>query len=135
MSLRSTSLHDDDWPIGMPAAKPKLHKRRRTAKATPAGEKTNGHVLTLPEAAAYLRVSRSVVLELVNEQGLPGRQIGSEWRFLRSALDDWLRMPLGKSNKETLLAMAGNWKDDPYLGELLTGIYEQRGRPMLENDE
>jgi hypothetical protein len=34
-----------------------------------------------------------------------------------------------------LLAIAGNWKDDPHLDEMLAEIYEQRGRPMLENGE
>ena len=77
----------------MPATKTKLRKGGRRAKETPTGETTASRVLTLSEAATYLRIPQSAVLELVRQQGLPGRQIGPEWRFLRSALDDWLRMP------------------------------------------
>src|SRR5947209_2818604 len=43
-------------------------------------------VLTLSEAAAYLRVAEAEVLRLVLLQELPGRQIGNEWRFLKAGL-------------------------------------------------
>ena len=72
---------------------------------------------------------------MCRQQELPGRQIGAEWRFLKSALGDWLRAPARMSKKEELLAMAGAWKDDPYAEDLLSAIYEQRGRPMLEGGE
>ena len=54
----------------MPQAKPKLDRKRNglAARATPPGE-----VLTLGEAAAYLRVAEVEVLRLVRERGLPGR--------------------------------------------------------------
>ena len=50
-------------------------------------------VLTLAEAAAYLRVSEPAVAQLVADQAIPARKIGGEWRFLKRALDDWLRFP------------------------------------------
>jgi excisionase family DNA binding protein len=50
-------------------------------------------ILTLAEAAAYLRTSESAVEQLVAEEAIPARKIGGEWRFLRKALDDWLRFP------------------------------------------
>ncbi len=52
-----------------------------------------GEVLTLAEAAAYLRLSEDDVVRLVHGQGLPGRLVGKEWRFLKPALQDWLRSP------------------------------------------
>jgi excisionase family DNA binding protein len=86
-------------------------------------------VLTLAEAAAYLRVPEAELERVAGTQGLPGRQIGSEWRFSRAAIQDWLRRP---SMKERLLQLAGSWKDDPYVEEMLAEIYRQRGRPMIE---
>lgn len=50
-------------------------------------------VLTLAEAAQYLRVSEASVIDLTIKQQLPGRKIGDEWRFLRSGLADWLLAP------------------------------------------
>lgn len=87
-------------------------------------------VLTLAEAAAYLRVTESEVLRMVHEQCLPGRQVQDDWRFLKTALQDWLRSPPCK--KESLLAQIGAFKDDPHLEEMLQEIYKQRGRSETE---
>ena len=86
-------------------------------------------VLTLAEAAAYLRVSETEIVELMRQQGLPGRKIGSGWRFLKVALQDWLRLP----EKESFWwKQFGALKDDPYLDEMLEQIYRDRGRPATE---
>ena len=90
-------------------------------------------VLTLAEAAAYLRVPEYEVVRMVGPRGLPGRLIGSEWRFSKSALDHWLRTPPGPSTKESLLALTGAWKDDPDAEAMLKEIYRQRGRTMTED--
>lgn len=87
-------------------------------------------VLTLTEAAAYLRVAEEMLLQLHREQALPGRQIGSEWRFLKSALQDWLRTPPKPSSKEAMLAVAGMFKDDPTLNMILEEASRIRGRPV-----
>lgn len=50
-------------------------------------------VLTLEEAAALLKVSETLVYQLARSGSLPGRKVGREWRFLRSALLEWLRAP------------------------------------------
>jgi excisionase family DNA binding protein len=92
-----------------------------------------GEVLTLAEAAAYLRLSEADVLRCVQEQGLRARQLGSEWRFSKAAIQDWLRTgPPPKPSKEAQLAAIGSWKDDPHLDEMLKDIYRKRGRPMTE---
>jgi excisionase family DNA binding protein len=90
-------------------------------------------VLTLAEAAAYLRLPETEVLRLVEDQALPARRAGNEWRFFRAAIQDWLRTgPLPKSNKEAWMALAGAWKDDPYADELLEEIARQRRRLQAE---
>ncbi len=48
-------------------------------------------VLTLAEAAEYLRIAESKLADLATEGGVPARRIDGEWRFLRKALEDWLR--------------------------------------------
>ena len=50
-------------------------------------------VLTLPEAAAYLRVQEKPLAEMAAAGDISGRQIGGEWRFSRRALEDWMRFP------------------------------------------
>ena len=92
----------------------------------------DSEILTLSEAATYLRVSEDEVLELAKRSELPGRMIGQEWRFLREALGDWLRRP---SPKERLLRHAGIAKDDPYMKAMLENIFQARGRSMIEDGE
>ncbi len=65
----------------------KVTASANTANAAP----PVGDVMTLAEAAAYLRLPESEVARLVHEAGLPGRAVGEEWRFLKTALQDWLR--------------------------------------------
>jgi len=48
-------------------------------------------VLTLAEAAAYLRVPEAELLHLVEADDIPAQKIGGEWRFLKKALAEWLR--------------------------------------------
>jgi excisionase family DNA binding protein len=47
-------------------------------------------VMTLPEAAAFLRVDEEELTAIAERGEVPGRRIGSEWRFSRDALLAWL---------------------------------------------
>lgn len=47
-------------------------------------------VLTQSEAAAFLRVDADELREAAERGEVPARRIGSEWRFSRPALIDWL---------------------------------------------
>jgi excisionase family DNA binding protein len=85
-------------------------------------------VLTLSEAAAYLRVAESQVQRLAEIRALPGRQIGGEWRFLKAGLQDWLRAPGAGSGKEAFLALAGTWRDDPDIEQIVREAHRRRGR-------
>jgi excisionase family DNA binding protein len=50
-------------------------------------------VLDLTQAAELLAVEESAILELAERGELPGRRIGTAWRFSRSALLAWLGAP------------------------------------------
>ena len=113
-----------------PSARTKLPTRTQAASVR---EAEWPEVLTLAEAADYVRVAEAEVVRMVGPRGLPGRLIGSEWRFSKTALDQWLRTPPAPSTKESLLALTGVWKDDPDVEEMLQEIYRQRGRPMTED--
>ena len=82
-------------------------------------------VLTLEEVSEYLRLSVEVLQRQALQGKLPGRKIENEWRFLKVAIDDWLR---SQSSRSTLLQQAGAFADDTSLAELRTTIYQARGR-------
>jgi excisionase family DNA binding protein len=93
-----------------------------------------GAVLTLGEAAAYLRVAESQVQRLAETRALPGRQIGGEWRFLKAGLQDWLRAPTAASGKEAFLALAGVWRDDPDIEQIVRDAHRRRGRTGVDEE-
>ena len=109
--------------------KPKANKA-----AVPVGP-PKGEVFTLAEAAAYLRLPESEVVGLVHSQGLPGRLIGQEWRFLKAAVQQWLYSggTTPEIRKAAQLAVVGSWKDDPELETMVEEIYKRRGRPITED--
>src|SRR5207249_6332896 len=61
------------------------------SKARPNRDLPEVEVLTLPEAAAFLRVPEQAVTELVDKGALPAQRIGGAWRFLKRAVVEFLR--------------------------------------------
>ena len=49
-----------------------------------------GEVMTLAEVAVYLRLAEKTVLRMVHKGQIPCAKVASQWRFLRSMIDDWL---------------------------------------------
>ncbi|MBI3980230.1 MAG: helix-turn-helix domain-containing protein [Chloroflexi bacterium] len=86
-------------------------------------------VLTLEEAAAYLRLPAETVQRQAAAGLIPGRQIDRGWRFLKASLDDWLRCRDGRT---LLLQQAGALADDEDLAALRAAIYAERGRPEAD---
>lgn len=110
-------------------------KTMQQKEAAPPASSSNGtteDVLTLTEAASYLRLPEEEVLRMVGEQDLPARQVGAEWRFLKGAVQRWLSQPCSAGKPKGIWGAAGSWKDDPYLDDMLKEIYRRRGRPMTE---
>ena len=104
-------------------------KPKRPGQRSVARNGVTADVLTLDEAAAYLRLPKPDVLRLIEDQGLPARQIRSEWRFLKSAIEQWLSTgpPTTQRRKEAQLALAAKYKDDPDLIGICEEAYRQRG--------
>lgn len=113
-----------------------IPKPRPVAQSAPQAPNVNGiteEVLTLAEAAMYLRLSEEAVQVAVREQDLPGREVGGQWRFLKTGIQDWLRLGSKlRSNKEAWLALAGAWKADPNLDALHEEVARQRERLQTE---
>jgi hypothetical protein len=94
-----------------------------------------GEVLTLAEAVAYLLLAEADVISAVHAQGLPGRLINGEWRFLKTAIQQWLSVsqPPAEVRNAAMLAMVGAWKDDPNLEQIVEDAMRRRGRPLMED--
>ena len=89
----------------------------------------NKEVLTLEEVADYLRLPQETIERQALRGKIPGRRIEETWRFLKEAIDDWLR---SHDNRTILLNQAGAFSKDETLSELRSMIYTARGRPESE---
>jgi Helix-turn-helix domain len=87
-------------------------------------------VLTLEETSAYLRLSVETVTSQALKGNIPGRKIENDWRFLKSAIDDWLR---AKNSSSVLLSQSGVFADDDSLAQLRASIYQARERPETDD--
>lgn len=93
---------------------------------------TTSPVLTLDEAAAYLRTSADTVKQRAESGEIPGRKLGDAWRFSHTALEHWLQP---RHSRDVLLAQAGIFANDRSLDEMLAAIYQQRSRPEGESTD
>jgi excisionase family DNA binding protein len=90
------------------------------------------NVMTLEEVAAYLRVPADVVLAQVHQGQLPGRKLDRHWRFLKSAIDEWLgtdqgtATPVGfteadrqaaQARNPEIIALLDSWDQPEYAAE------------------
>jgi hypothetical protein len=117
----------------MPRAKERPRRSTSRPRTPPASvHGPAGDVLTLAEAAAYLRLPEAEVVGSVHSQGLPGRCVAGEWRFLKAAIQQWLASvsPTWEARKAAILELAGKYKDDPDLDAIVEEAYRRRGRPI-----
>jgi len=88
-------------------------------------------VLTLEEVAEYLRMPKQTVERQAVLGQIPGRKIEDTWRFLKAAINEWLR---AQDSRAILLQQAGVFAADDTLPELLEAAYAARGRPESEGN-
>ena len=53
-------------------------------------ERVNQNVLTVEELADYLRIPKSSVYKLAQEDRIPCQKVGRHWRFHLGAIERWL---------------------------------------------
>lgn len=86
-------------------------------------------VLTLKEMANYLKMPEDKIEKQVLQGNIPGKRIEDEWRFLKTAVDEWLR---SYDTRTILIRQSGALSDDESLSELRMMIYSKRGRSEKE---
>lgn len=51
----------------------------------------NDKWLTIDELAAYLKMGRTKLYTMAPKGNIPGSKIGSQWRFDREEIDEWIK--------------------------------------------
>jgi excisionase family DNA binding protein len=62
------------------------------------------NVMTLAEMADYLKIAKRSLLRMAQNGDIPGTKIASQWRFMRTVVDDWMisrmkNLPSGELEK------------------------------------
>lgn len=94
-------------------------------------------ILTLDEAAGYLRIPRSTLYKLAQKGRVPAQKVGRHWRFHRASIDRWFQEqqpgPGSPARSDRSSRSAGHRVDssllsrDPRLAEMarrLAGAYQ-----------
>jgi hypothetical protein len=89
-------------------------------------------VLTLDEAAAFLRMPAPQVADLARDNAMPGQKINGEWRFLKNALADWLRF--GHCYRE-IKRYGRHWPFEFFPMEDLLGVMERLSARLAALEE
>lgn len=86
-------------------------------------------VLTLREAARYIRVSDKTLREMAKANRVPAQKVGREWRFLREALKQWLMSPPSTPAAGQSPSAGGNGQPAPSLASEPATLYQKEIKP------
>ena len=90
-------------------------------------------LMTVKELSQYIHVNRMTVYKLARKGKMPAVKIGSEWRFKKKQIDDWLenRSEAGKEEEEVIKETAEREilvvDDDEAIRDFLTRILTREG--------
>ena len=63
-------------------------------------------IMTLKEAARYLRLKPQAICSWAQGKELPAAKLGKEWRFRKSIVDEWFLEHIDKKRSGVI----GRWK-------------------------
>ena len=87
-------------------------------------------VLTLAEAAAFVRLSEATLQKQAEAGELPGKYLEGQWRFSKAAIVDWLNSTAPPSSRPPAAGAGADYVDeDPE--EVIAEIYRQRRKHRI----
>ena len=106
-------------------------------------------LMTLNELADYLQVAEKTIMRMISRGEIPAIKIGSQWRFSRSMVDDWIlsnmqvlpRNDLARLivDSDDLVPLSRLVQADSVLLDMKPGskreILEQLVRPLVEKQQ
>ena len=57
--------------------------------------------LTIEDLSSYLKMSRTKLYQMAQKGELPGSKIGTQWRFDRDEIDDWVTSKRPAADKKS----------------------------------
>jgi PTS system nitrogen regulatory IIA component len=69
-------------------------------------------LLTAKQLAEYLQISQRSIYRLLERGELPATKIGGQWRFRKTAIDEWIDLHMGRLGSEDLRQLSRGAKDE-----------------------
>lgn len=84
-------------------------------------------ILNMQEVCELLNVSEKTMIKVLQEEDIPARKIGREWRFSKTAIIEWIGSgnSVEYKNQEDGAAINRYEKDTSKLLELLDRVHEK----------
>lgn len=76
-------------------------------------------ILTLSEAAAYLKIAEKTLLRMIYRREIPAAKVGNQYRFMRSVIEDWLLSQMKVLPSNDLTRMLNDREDFISIWKLL----------------
>lgn len=55
-------------------------------------------IVTIKEVATYLKINEKTIYKLAKEKRIPAFKIGGNWRFKKTAIDEWIKKNMYEEN-------------------------------------
>jgi excisionase family DNA binding protein len=86
-------------------------------------------LMTVKEAAGYLRLNYMTVYKLAQQRRLPVSKVGGNWRFSKELLDRWMAQQASITSNSILIV-----DDSPVIREILRDIVVKEGHTAVTVD-
>ena len=86
-SEEPTTINSEDYKKNVLAS-----ARAISGRAVKPKMALDDEIYTINELSEHLRVHRATIYRLLRQGRLPGFRVGSDWRFSRSAIEQWERL-------------------------------------------
>lgn len=80
---------------------------------------TNTEIMTLAEVAEYLKISEKSVTRMAKKGEIPVTKVASQWRFMRTVIDDWLISRMDLSPESDISGLIKKDEIPLYLSRLI----------------
>ena len=83
-------------------------------------------LMTVPEVADYLRVTKKTIYRLLERGSIPATKVGNQWRFDTTSIDEWLQQNSVGAKANILVV-----DDEEIIRLLFKEILEESGHTVI----
>jgi excisionase family DNA binding protein len=83
-------------------------------------------LMTVEEAALYLRVGKKTIYRLLKQGKIPATRVGQQWRFNKASIDEWLHQKPAETGANILVV-----DDEEIIRSLFKKTLEELGHKVI----